>query len=363
MGIKLLGPDINESYIKFTVNKDGALRFGMAAIKGVGEGVVEEIIKEREKRGPFKDVYDFFERVNLQVINKKAVEALANAGAFDSLGNLHRAQFFAPIQGEEGTFIERLLRYGNRFQVDKATMASSLFGAENALISIKKPEIPDCREYTTLEKLEKEKDLLGIYLSAHPLDDYRLELKHFCNLSVAALNNPENIKNREFVVGGMITGVRKGLTKKGNEFAIATVEDYNGSYEFAFFGQDFVNFIGIISNTKFVLIRGKVVPKRFKPDEWETKVTKISLLSDVLDSMVNSITLRIPLQSLNDEIVNELAFVTMENRGKITLRFHIYDETNERQSVQLLSRSVMVNLSRELIDFFDNWEKISIALN
>lgn len=363
MGIKLLGPDINESYIKFTVNKDGALRFGMAAIKGVGEGVVEEIIKEREKRGPFKDVYDFFERVNLQVINKKAVEALANAGAFDSLGNLHRAQFFAPIQGEEGTFIERLLRYGNRFQVDKATMASSLFGAENALISIKKPEIPDCREYTTLEKLEKEKDLLGIYLSAHPLDDYRLELKHFCNLSVAALNNPENIKNREFVVGGMITGVRKGLTKKGNEFAIATVEDYNGSYEFAFFGQDFVNFIGIISNTKFVLIRGKVVPKRFKPDEWETKVTKISLLSDVLDSMVNSITLRIPLQSLNDEIVNELAFVTMENRGKITLRFHIYDETNERQSVQLLSRSVMVNLSRELIDFFDNWEEISIALN
>ena len=363
MGIDVLGPDLNESLVKFTVNKSGALRFGMAAIKGVGEGVVEEIIKERNKGGFFKNIYDFVERINLQVINKKALEALAAAGAFDSLGNMHRAQYFAPVQGEEGSFIERILRYGSLFQTDKASTQNTLFGDASTAIEMKKPEIPVCNEFTILEKLEKEKELIGIYLSAHPLDSYRLELKHFCNVRLAAFNELEPLKGREFTVGGMITNVRKGLTRKGNEFAIATVEDYSGSFDFAFFGQDYLDYIAIISNAKFIVIKGRVQEKKYKPGELEVKVNKISLLSDILDNQVHNLTLRIPLRSLTNEIVTELAQLSMANKGKVTLRFQVFDEENDRQQVQLLSRSIRVNLSSELIDFFEESPDISISLN
>jgi len=363
MGVDVLGPDLNESFLKFTVNKDGALRFGMAAIKGVGEGVVVEIIREREARGQFKDIFDFVERINLQVVNKRALEALAAAGAFDSLGHIHRAQFAAPIKGEEGSFIERILRYGNRFQADKASAQNSLFGTGGLAVEIKKPEIPQCNEYSTLEKLEKEKDVIGIYLSAHPLDDYRLELRHFCNLQVSALNDMEAIRGREFTVGGMVTNVRKGLTRNNKEFAIVTFEDYSGSFDFAFFGKDYINYISIIDNARFLMIKGKVQPRKRwnenQEEQLEVKVNKISLLSEVLENQVSRLTLRIPLQDLTHEVVTELTHLLMENRGKVTLRFQIYDQENERQDVQLLSRSVSVSLTDELLRFFEERSEIS----
>lgn len=367
MGMDVLGPDLNESFLKFTVNKEGALRFGMAAIKGVGEGVVIEIIREREKRGPFKDIFDFVERISLQVINKKAVEALAAAGAFDSLGKMHRAQYFAPMQGEEGSFIERILRYGNRYQADKNSAQNSLFGSGDMAIEIKKPEIPQCNEFTTLEKLEKEKELIGIYLSAHPLDDYKLELRNFCNLQVSAFSDLEAIRGREYTVGGMVTNVRNGLTKRGKEYAIVTLEDFSGSFDFAFFGHDYINFVSIINNARFLMIKGRVQPrKRWNDDQeeqLEVKVNKISLLSEVLESQVQNMMLRIPLQGLTHDVVTELAQISMENRGKVTLRFQVYDEENERQQVQLLSRSVSVSLTSELIRFFEERPEISMSLS
>ncbi|MFW6043613.1 MAG: DNA polymerase III subunit alpha, partial [Marinilabiliaceae bacterium] len=180
MGLDVLGPDVNESFRKFTVNAQGAIRFGMAGIKGVGTNAVEEIIRQREKDGPYKDIFDFVERVNLQTVNKKNIEALAAAGAFDDLGDGKRAPFFAVSDGEDGTFIERLLRYGNRFQADKASSQSSLFGAADMNVAVKRPALPNVPEYSSVEKLNKEKELIGIYLSAHPLDRFRLELKHYC---------------------------------------------------------------------------------------------------------------------------------------------------------------------------------------
>lgn len=364
MNIEVLGPDVNESFLKFTVNKQGALRFGMAAIKGVGEGVVIEIINERKKNGPFKTIYDFVERINLQSVNKKAVEALAAAGAFDNLGKIHRAQYFATIAGEEGSFIERIIRYGNRFQADKASNHNSLFGSVEMAVEVKKPEPPQCLEFSTLEKLEKEKELIGMYLSAHPLDDYKLELKHYCNLPLSALNDLDALRNREFTVGGMVTKVRQGKTRvKASDFGILTLEDYSGSFEFPFFGQDFFDYEKYMQMGAYLMIKGKVQGRKFKPDELEAKIYKISPLGEVLENQVKNLTLRIPLQVLSEEIVTELAHVTMENQGKVVLRFQVYDEENERQAVRLLSRSVMVNLTSDLVRFFEERPEISMELS
>jgi DNA polymerase-3 subunit alpha len=363
MDIEVLGPDINESFLKFTVNKKGALRFGMAAIKGVGEGVVIEIIHEREKNGPFKDVFDLVERVNLQVVNKKSMEALAGAGAFDNLSKYHRAQYFAVLPGEEGTFLERLLRYGNRFQADKASLQSSLFGSVDLDVEIKKPDAPDCVEFTNIEKLDREKELVGMYISSHPLDQYSLELRNYCNFQLKDFDDLETVKGREFTVGGMVTNVREGVTRnKGSQYAILTLEDYSGSHEFAFFGRDYVDYGNYLRNGMFLMIKGRVQGKKFKPEELETKVSHISLLEEVLEK-VHSLKMRIPLQSLTDEVVTELSHLALENKGKVTLYFQVFDQDEERQSVQLLSRSVMVSLTPELMQFFEDKPEITMSLS
>lgn len=363
MGIEVLGPDVNESFLKFMVNQQGALRFGMAAIKGVGEGVVNEIISEREKNGPFKDVYDFVERVSLQVISKKAMEALAGAGAFDDLGKWHRAQYIASLPGEDGTFIERLLRYGNKFQSDQSSSQNSLFGSVDMEVEIQKPLAPECIEFTTLEKLNREKELVGMYISAHPLDQYRLEMRNYCNIELKEFQDLEAIKGREFAVGGMVTNVREGVTRqKGNPFAILTLEDYSGSHDFPFFGRDFVEFGNYFRSGMFLMIKGRVQPRSYNPDQIETKIKQISLLESILET-VRSLKLSIPLQELSEEVVTELTHIAMENRGKVTLFFQVYDEEDERHQVQLLSRSVMVNLSPDLINFFEERPQIQMSLS
>ncbi len=363
MKLEVLGPDINESFLKFTVNKQGELRFGMAAIKGVGEGVVEEIIKEREKNGPYESIYNFVERINLQIINRKAFEALAVAGAFDSLGKIHRAQYLANIKGDDFNFSDRLLRYGNSYQTDQASSLNSLFGSIDMEVEIKKPEAPECLEFTSLEKLEKEKELIGIYLSAHPLDDYKLEVQHYCNIKLQELNDLEAVRGREFTAGGMITGIRQGLTKKGNKYAIMTVEDYSGSFDFAFFGKDYIKFNNYFENNLFIILKGRVQPRRYKPETLEVKINNIDLLSDVIENQVRNLTLQIPLSSITNEMVTELTEITTKNKGKITLRFNIFDDENELQNIKLLSRSYLINISDDFIKFFDEQPEISMILS
>lgn len=363
MEIDVLGPDVNESFLKFTVNKQGSLRFGMGAIKGVGENVVNEIIDERKKNGPFKDVYDFVERVSLQVITKKSMEALAGAGAFDNLGKWHRAQYLASLPGDDDHFIGRLLRYGNKFQADKASSQASLFGAVDMEVEIQKPEAPDCSEFSTLEKLNREKELVGMYISAHPLDQYRLELHNYCNVELKEFQDLEELRNRDFTVGGMVTNIREGVTRqKGSPFAILTLEDYSGTHDFAFFGNDYVEFGNYHRKGMFLMIKGRVQPRRFNPDELETKVKNISLLETVLDN-VKSLKLSIPLQELTEEVVTELLSVSMENKGKVTLYFQVYDEDESHHQVELLSRSLMVQLSADLIRFFEERPEISMSLS
>ncbi|TAJ14654.1 DNA polymerase III subunit alpha [Marinilabiliaceae bacterium JC017] len=361
MGLDVLGPDVNESYRKFMVNKEGAIRFGMAGIKGVGEGAVEIIIKEREKNGPFKDVFDFVERLPLTTVNKKNLEALAYAGAFDSLGDFHRAQFFASLPNEDTNFIENIIRYGNRYQVDKASAQNSLFGAVGSDIEIKKPDLPQCEAYSNIEKLNKEKECIGIYLSAHPLDDYKLELKHFVKGEIKQLNDLEHLKGRDISVGGMVVNVRKGTTKKGNPFGIITLEDYSGSYEFAFFGTDYTDYLGYLEEGFFLMIKGKIQPKRYNQEELEFKVHHISFLADLREKLVNGITLKIPLSALSQELVTELANLALANEGNVVLRFQIIDPETKSQ-IQLLSRSVKISLTDELVQYLDQHPEITMHI-
>ena len=364
MKIEVLGPDINESLSKFTVNKLGALRFGMAAIKGVGEGAVEEIINERNKNGVFTDIYNLVERVNLQSVNKKAIEALAIAGAFDGLGNTHRAQYFAPHPTEDGTFIERLLKYGNRYQIDKASTQNTLFGALSMEVEIKKPDIPVCLPFTSIEKLEKEKELIGMFLSAHPLDDYKLELKSFCNKQLKSFENLPALLGHEFTVGGMVVKIRKGRTReKDNPFGIFTLEDYSGSFEFALFGEDYTQFSNFLEDGLFLLVKGRVQARKYNQEQLDAKITSISLLSEVLEKHVRNATVKIPLQEINEDVVYNLIEIVNNNQGNIFLRFQIFDSENERLNVKLLSRNARVNITPELVEFFEMYPEISLNLS
>src|SRR5690606_18326287 len=227
MKLHVLGPDVNESFIKFTANKNGDIRFGMGAIKGVGTGAAKDIIEAREKNGPFKTVYDFVENVNLQTVNKKNLEALAMAGAFDGLEGLKRSSFFAgENENDSTTFIEKLIRYGNKIQTEAQSMQQSLFGDLGGSADIKKPPVPEVEEWPKIILLEKEKSLIGIYLTAHPLDDYKVEIQNFCSRDVSLKdlkNDIEKYKDREMTFGGMVTAAREGTSKNGKPFSTLTL--------------------------------------------------------------------------------------------------------------------------------------------
>ena len=214
MGIKVLGPDVNESNLKFTVNPEGNIRFGLGAVKGVGEGAVLNIMEEREKNGPFKGIFDFVQRVNLTACNKKNLECLALAGGFDEFPELKREQYFA-VNSKNEVFMETLVRYGNRYQADQAAAANSLFGGEN-VVDIATPEIPEAERWSDLDRLNRERDLVGIYLSAHPLDEYSVVLQHVCNTRMAELEDKAALAGREITMGGIVTSVRRGISKNGN---------------------------------------------------------------------------------------------------------------------------------------------------
>ncbi len=362
MKLDVLGPDVNESFRKFTVNKQGAIRFGMAGIKGVGEGAVEAIIKEREKNGPFRDVYDFVERLPLTTVNKKNLEALAYAGALDNLGEFHRAQLFAPLRNEETSFIENLIRYGNKFQVDKASQQASLFGAMNTAIEIKRPELPNCDPFSRLEELNKEKEYIGLFLSSHPLDDFKMELKYFTNTELKDLEHLEKFENKEIIVGGMVTNIRRGLTKTQKPYAILTLEDYSGSFEFPFFGKDYEAFLAWLEQGLFLRIKGKVQKKTWGNNELAINISKINNLGDIREDGVNEIKLKVPLTEITHDFIEGLYNLPKAGKGMAVLRFLIYDKELNSQ-IQMLSRSMKVALTPELEKMVEEHPEISMQVS
>jgi DNA polymerase-3 subunit alpha len=362
MGLAVLGPDINESRSKFFVNKRGGLRFGLSAIKGVGAGAVDDIIKERDANGDFKSIFDFVERVNLQTINKKNLEALAMAGGFDSFENLHRAQYFGDT-GDGTVFIEALIKYGNKIQNDRQSSMASLFGGFQT-IEIKLPPIPNVPEWPKIMSLEKEKNLIGIYLSSHPLDDYAIEIKSFCtkDVNLSHLNSElPALRNRDLSFAGIVTETQEGVTKNGKPFASLTLTDYNDSYKFMFFGSDFVNFGNFCKKGLFLLIRGKVGIKWQGSDQLEFKATRIDLLQELAEK-AESLRIIVAAETMTSNMIEELDSMFSKSPGKTSLKFSVFDPTTNIK-LHLFSRTKRVGLSGSLKAYLQKNPNFVITLN
>ena len=359
-GIKTLGPDINESYLKFSVNRKGDIRFGLGAIKGVGEGAVQSILNEREKNGVYKNIFDFVQRVNLSACNRKNIENLALAGAFDDFSDIKREDFFA-VNAKGETFTEVLVRYGNKYQLDKAAAVHSLFGGDN-MVEVATPEIISAPAWSDLERLNRERELVGIYLSAHPLDEYAVILQHVCNVRMAELNDLTPLQNQDLVMGGIVTGVREGQTKKGNPFGIAKVEDYSGSAEFAFFGSDWVEKKSFFNVGMFLFMKGKCQPKQWRQDEFEVKLNQVELLPEVKDSIIQKLTITVPLSAVNEEMIGELHALMKAHPGNAELCFNIQDE-KEMMHVNLMSRILKITVHKEIMAYLEEHPLFSSKIN
>lgn len=359
-GITVLGPDVNESMLKFSVNRSGDIRFGLGAVKGVGESAVRCILEEREKNGPFKNIFDFVQRINLSACNRKNIESLALAGGFDSFPEIKREDFFQKNAKEE-TFVETLVRYGNKYQVDKAAISNSLFGDEHE-IEVATPEIIPAPTWSDLERLNKERDLVGIYLSAHPLDEYSVILEDVCKTRMTDLADLTALQNQDLVMGGIVTGVREGYTKNGKPYGVVKMEDYSGVGEFAFFGNEWVEKKNFFVEGMFLFMRGKCQPRQWKQDELEVKINSIELLSEAKDHLIEKLTVTAPLSAINDQLIMEMASIAKSSPGTADLCFYIQDE-DKQMYVSLMSRTMKISVEKDLVNFLKSQPQLEYKIN
>jgi len=368
LGMKVLGPDVNESDLTFTVNADGNIRFGLGGVKGVGEGAVEAIVEERKANGKYKSMFDLVERVNLTACNKRAMESLALSGAFDSFKDVRREQLF--IENSKGEqILETILRYGNKYQTDMSMSKNTLFGGLDA-VDIAKPEILYASEWSPLERLNKERDLIGMYLSAHPLDEYEFEINHICNTTTVDLKDLNLLQGKVLKIGGMVTNFRNGTSKAGNPYGIFTLEDYVGAYEFALFGKNYVEFGKYMIKDLYLYIHAVVQEKGadYKynkpkdpniPNELELKIQKIEVFSDVKDKLISTLTLTIPLQQLTEDFAVELSDIVMKNKGNVNLYIHVVDEFSPNKVV-LFSRQHRIHINTKVYHVLKRAQKDGI---
>jgi len=360
MGMEVLGPDVNESNVNFTVNKAGNIRFGLGAIKGVGENAVIQLIEEREKGGIYKDIYDLVERVNLNSLNKKNLEAMAVAGAFDCFENISRAQYFA-LDSKGFSFIESLIRYGNNAKTIRQTSSQTLFG-ESGGFDLVKPEPSSCSDWPKLEKLNREKEVIGIYLSSHPLDDFRLEINTFTTATLADLQNLQNYLDREVTIAGMVTDTKNGISKNNKPYGSMTLQDYTDSFRFILFDKDYIDNSKYFTIGYYLLIKGKVQKRKFREDELEFSIRKIYLLSSVKDELVKSVTLKIDPANIDHEMISELKQLISENKGETELRFMFLD-SEDKISLPMFSRTQRVRLNNEFVAYLEDHPAIDFKVN
>lgn len=360
MGIEVLGPDVNESNVKFTVNRDGNIRFGLGAIKGVGENAVLQLIEERDKNGLFISIYDLVERVNLNSLNKKNLEAMAVAGAFDCFTDISRAQYFS-IDNKGISFIENLIRYGNNVKNLKNSSQQTLFGSSGGF-DIVKPEATPCPDWPKLEKLNREKEVIGIYLSSHPLDEFRLEIDNFTNATLADLQNLSDWYDRDVIVAGMVTDSKNGIGKNGKPYGSFTLQDYSDTFRFVMFDKEYLEFSKFFVTGYYLLVKGKVQKHKFRNDELEFHIKSINLLSSVKDELIKSVTLKINIETVNQAMINDLLELMKENKGETELKFLFYDQ-EDKISLSMFSRTIRVRLNNELISYLDDYPGIEYKVN
>ncbi len=362
--IATLGPDVNESQIGFGVNKHGEIRFGLSAIKGMGASAAESIVRERMENGPYKDIYDFAERVDLSNVNRKAFESLAYSGGFDSFG-LQREQYFA-VTGKGDLFLDTIVRYGQLFQAEKAQQQNSLFGGMDA-VDVVHPIAPKAEKWPTIEKLNKERELVGIYLSAHPLDEYSVVLNNMCNTHCSKFGRnadmQELAKVDELTFGGIVTSVNERFSQKtGKPFGFVTIEDFHGTGELALFGDDWARWNNLLKMNYTIYITAKCQPRyRNNPDLLELKVQNIEQLYDVKKNRLERFTISMDATALDDAFVSELSTIIEEHIGNTQL--YIQLRTPDNTVLMLRSKKGGVNVDRKLIDFISSNEKMEFHIN
>ena len=354
MGIPCLGPDVNESQRKFSANKKGEIRFGLSAIKGMGDAAAINIIEEREKNGPYKDIYDFVQRVNLSAVNRKALESLALSGGLDSFG-IRRESYFG--ETPKGTFIEILLRYGQTYQQEQNQMQNSLFGDMGG-VEIATPKPPEAEQWSTIELLKKERDLVGIYLSAHPLDEYSVVLNSMCNLRCDQLtrdmDKQEMAKTAELTFGGIVSSVTSRFTKNNKPFGIVTIEDFNGQGELALFGDEWTKWQHMLKEEYIVYITA-TMRQRFAnaPNSLELVIKSVEFMNDVKDKRIEKFTIYIDSTLLHNSRMNDLEVLLKSNPGNVPLYFNIHD-SEHNTDLTLLSHNTTIDPSKKLLNFLDD---------
>jgi len=362
MGSAVLGPNVNESHLRFTVNKEGNIRFGMEAIKGVGQAAAESIIAERAENGNYTDIFDFIERTKLTSVTKKTIEALAYAGAFDDIDSIKRYQYFAP-DAKGVTFIEHLIKYGNRVQSEKHNSQQSLFGGTDSGFEISKPVPATEGEWSKLEKLNYEKTYTGFYHSAHPLDDFKLEINNFCNCTLGELKDPLKIYNKDVTLAAMVTATKHAVGKSGKPFGVITVEDYNDSYEIALFGKEYEEFRKYAYEGYILLIKGTVKErwggynnepkKEIDASQLTLKIKTIGLITNAREDLIKNLTISVAIKTIDDHFIKQITDITDNNPGKVNLNIVVVDP-EKKFSIEMFSRTKRVELNNDFIDFLDN---------
>ena len=361
MKIDTLGPDVNESYEKFGVNHHGQIRFGLGAIKGMGDSAAQAIIAEREKNGPYKDIFDFAQRVSFSSVNRKAFESLALSGGFDSFG-IRREDYFATNNKGE-MFLDTLVRYGQTYQAEKNQMQNSLFGGFDE-VEIATPPVPKAEgRWSDIERLNKERDLVGIYLSAHPLDEYKIILDNLCNTRCVELADVSNLRDREdIIIGGIVTGVRTGFTKNGKPFGIVVIEDFDGSGEVPLFGEDWGKWSGMFTEGASVYLMAKVQARPYKENVFDLKIQNVEYLQTIKDKALDRITISMVTDLIDEQIVADLSELISTNPGKTKLFFQLRDSKGERH-VLLRSKNEGVDVRHTLIDYIEQHEMLDYKIN
>ncbi|WP_411893283.1 DNA polymerase III subunit alpha [Winogradskyella sp. A2] len=352
MRLPVLGPSVNESYYKFSVNKDNAVRFGMGAIKGVGHGAVKTIVENRKEDGNYKSIFDLAKRIDLRAANKKSFEGLANAGGFDCFEGTHRAQYFAH-DGDGITFLEKAIRFGAKYQENENSAQVSLFG-DSSDVQIAEPQVPPCEDWGTMEKLSREKEVVGIYISGHPLDDFKIEMQTFCNGNISVFNNLETILNREITFGGVVTDVQHRVSKQGKGWALFTIEDYTDSHEFRIFGEDYLKFRHFFVINSFVYVRAYVKEgwtnrETGKKGEPRIQFNNFQLLHDVMDTYAKKLSIQLSINDLGENKISELEEMIKMHSGNHALNFVVYDNS-EKLKLNMPSRKQKVKISQELLN-------------
>ncbi len=346
MGIEVLGPHLNESGVFFEVNAEGKIRFGLGAIKGAGDSAVEAIIKERDARGPFSDIFEFAKRTNQRAVNKKTFECFALSGAFDCFPQYHRKQYLHAKEGDVN-LTEKVTRYAAKLKQDEESAQTSLFGGGSGT-EMPVPKVEPIEPFTEIEKLNYEKEVVGVYISGHPLDNFRFEMETFCNMPIGDLNNLDEKEGKEARVGGIVAGVEHKFTKTGKPFGKMSVEDYTGKFEFLMWSEDYMKFKQFLMPGLFLFVEGNIMRKTWGDMAMEFKIRSMELLNDLSTKRTKGIQIKLSAQSINKEIISQIEKICGEFKGGTPLYVSLKD-TEENITLDLLSRSMRVNAGNDLV--------------